>query len=213
MQNRQLPPCSKSRRHLYPTHYWNTAQALTNQWQQLKLEWSLVSARPTARGIKMRAPRHVGTIHGYAINKRTPALLATSQTGSTRNRQHQHHSPVAAALSTQVLLCCETTEPLPQGKTTAWLYRRMPSHASQPAVMQHAPPGVQPAARLYQKKKARLPFSEPQFLLTASQLAATQRAPLVYSPLLYRTKRTLDCPFQGHSFGRPATNRTWLSHY
>jgi hypothetical protein len=55
-QNRQLPPCRKSRRNLYPTDYWNTAQALTNQRQQLKLEWLLVSARPTARGIKMRAP-------------------------------------------------------------------------------------------------------------------------------------------------------------
>jgi hypothetical protein len=54
-------------------------------------------------------------IHGYAINKRTPALLATSQTGSARDRQLHHHSPVAAALSTRVLLCCETTEPLPQG--------------------------------------------------------------------------------------------------
>jgi hypothetical protein len=27
MQTRQLPTCSKSRRHLYPTDYWNTAQA------------------------------------------------------------------------------------------------------------------------------------------------------------------------------------------
>jgi hypothetical protein len=35
----------------------------------------------------------------------------------------------------------------------------------------------QPAARLNQKKNARLPFSGPQFLATASQLAATQRAP------------------------------------
>jgi hypothetical protein len=53
-------------------------------------------------------------IHSYAINKRTPALLATSQTVSARDRQHRHHSPVAAALSTRVLLCCETTEPPPQ---------------------------------------------------------------------------------------------------
>jgi hypothetical protein len=37
MHNRQLPPCSKSRRHLYPTDYWKPAQALTNQRQQLKL--------------------------------------------------------------------------------------------------------------------------------------------------------------------------------
>jgi hypothetical protein len=43
--------------------------------------------------------------------------------------------------------------------------------------MQRALPGVQPAARMYQKKNAQLPFSGPQFLPTASQLAATQRAP------------------------------------
>jgi hypothetical protein len=130
MQNRQLPSCSKSRRNLYPTDYWNTAQALTNQRQQLKLEWSLVSARPTARGIKMRASWHVGTIHGYAINKRTPALL-TSQTGSARDRQHRHHSPVTAAFSTRVLLCCETTARLYQKKNS--LFRATVFADSQPA--------------------------------------------------------------------------------
>jgi hypothetical protein len=50
----------------------------------------------------MRAPRHVGTIHGYAINKRTPALLTSSRTGSARDRQHRHHSPVAAVHSARV---------------------------------------------------------------------------------------------------------------
>jgi hypothetical protein len=161
MQNRQIPPCNKSRRHLYPTDYWNTAQALTNQRQQLKLEWSLVSARPAARDIKMRAPRHIGTIHGYAINKRTPALLTTSQTGSARNRQHRHHLPVAAALSTRVLLGCETTEPLPQRRLRLGCAKR------------------------------RTPFSEPQFLPTASQLAATQRAPPGVQPAARPDKKKI----------------------
>jgi hypothetical protein len=158
MQNRQLPPCSKSRRHWYPTDYWNTAQALTNQRQQLKLDWSLVSARPTARGVKMRAPRHIGTIHGYAIKKRTPALLTTSQTGSARERQQRHHSPVTAALSIRVLLCWETTARLYQKKNA--LFRATVSADSQPA-SRYAARCARCRARCSagKNKNARSPFS------------------------------------------------------
>jgi hypothetical protein len=100
----------------------------------------------------MRAPRHVGTIHGCAINKRTPALLTTSRTGSARDRQrrlHRHHSPVTAALR-------PVYSPL-LGRTK----RRSPFSgplllptASQLAATQRAPPGVQPAARPDKKKIA-----------------------------------------------------------
>jgi hypothetical protein len=75
-------------------------------------------------------------IHGYAINKRTPALL-TSQSGSARDRQHHHHSPVAAALSARV-------------QPAAWLDKRK----SQLAATQRAPPDVQPAAWPDKKKIA-----------------------------------------------------------
>jgi hypothetical protein len=88
----------------------------------------------------MRAPRHIGTIHGYAINKRTPDLLTTSQTGSARDRQHDHQSPVAAALSARVQPAA-----------------RPDKRKSQLAATQRAPPGVQPAA-LLDKMKARYPL-------------------------------------------------------
>jgi hypothetical protein len=160
IQNRQLPSCSKSRRHLYPTDYRNTAQALTNQRQQLKLEWSLVSARPTARGIKMRASRHVGTIHSHAINKRTPALLTTSQTGSARYRQHRHHSPVTASFSTRVLLCCETTARLYQKKNS--LFRATASADSQPA-SHYAARSTRCTARCLAGQKEGHPFQGHSF--------------------------------------------------
>jgi hypothetical protein len=83
----------------------------------------------------MRAPRHVGMIHGYAINKRTPALLTTSQTGSARDRQHHHHRPVAAALSARVQPPARPDE-----------------RKSQLAAMQRAPPSVQPTARPDKRK-------------------------------------------------------------
>jgi hypothetical protein len=79
----------------------------------------------------MPAPLHIGTIHDYAINKRTPALLTTSQPGSAGDRQHRHHSPVTAALSTRVLLCCETTARLYQKKNA--FFRATVSADSQPA--------------------------------------------------------------------------------
>jgi hypothetical protein len=149
----------------------------------------------------MRAPRNVGTIHGYTINKQTPALLTASQTGSARDRQHRqhlHHSPVTAALSTRVLLSCETTVRLYQKKNA--LFRATVSADSQPAsryaarsawctarcsagqkktldrpfhqlaATQCTPPGVQPAARPNKKKNARSPFSGPQFLPTCYKL-------------------------------------------
>jgi hypothetical protein len=83
----------------------------------------------------MWAPRHVGTIHGYAINKRTPALLTMSQTGSTRDCQHHHHRPVAATLSARVPPAV-----------------RLDERKSQLAATQRTPPGVQPAARPDKRK-------------------------------------------------------------
>jgi hypothetical protein len=162
----------------------------------------------------MRAPRHVGTIHGYAINKRTPALL-TSQTGSARDRQHRHHSPVAAALSARVLLCCKTTGPLPQRRLRLGCTKRrtpfsgpqfLPT-ASQPAAMQRAPPCVQPAARPDKKKIALFRAT----VSADSQPASRYAAHSARCTVRCSDGQKEDRPFQGHSFCRPATNRTWLS--
>jgi hypothetical protein len=121
----------------------------------------------------MRAPRHVGTIHGYAISKRTPALL-TSQPGSARDRQHRHHSPVAAAHSA----CVQPTARPDKRKaiqltaTQPPLFRASNSTASQPASqLQH-----------------NRPFSGPASLQPASQLTATQ------PPLFRASKSTASQP-------------------
>jgi hypothetical protein len=103
----------------------------------------------------MRAPRHVGTIYGYAINKRTPALL-TSQTGSARDRQHHHHSPVAAAHSAHVQPAARPDE-----------------RKNQLAAMQCAPPGVQPAA-WPDKRKASQPTATQTPLFRASNSTASK---------------------------------------
>jgi hypothetical protein len=59
----------------------------------------------------------------------------------------------------------------------------------------------QPAARLYQKKNARLPFSGPRLLPTASQLDVTQRAPLGVQPAARPgTKKNARLPFSGPKF-------------
>jgi hypothetical protein len=66
----------------------------------------------------MRPSRHVGKIHGCVINKRTPTLL-TSRTGSTRDRQNRHQSPIAAALSARVLALRRVYRAAATKKTTA----------------------------------------------------------------------------------------------
>jgi hypothetical protein len=59
----------------------------------------------------------------------------------------------------------------------------------------------QPAARLNQKKNAQLPFSGPQFLPTASQIAATQRAPPSVQPTARPDKKkNARLPFSGPQF-------------
>jgi hypothetical protein len=191
MQNRQLPPCSKSRCHLYPTDYWNTAQALPNQRQQLKLEWSLVSAQPAAMGIKMRAPdmvRFTVTLstreHLLYWQRHKPAPLEIASIAITR--QSLPRSRLGYCSAARLPSRCRK-ENWTATKTAAWLYWKMQSHASQLAATQRAPPGVQPAARP-DKKNATAPVPAP-----ASQLTETQNAP------------------DSEQFRRPATNRTWLT--
>jgi hypothetical protein len=155
-QNRQLPPCRKSRRHLYPTDYWNTAQALTKERQQLKLEWWQVSARPTARGIKMRPPDMLA---------RFPVTLSRSE-----HLLYWRHKPAPLEIASIVI----TRQSLPPsrlvyspllGRTIGKSASRYAARSarcrarcsagrkeSQLAATQRAPPGVQPAARPDERK-------------------------------------------------------------
>jgi hypothetical protein len=63
----------------------STVQALTNQRQHLILEWSLVSARPTARCIKMRFTGTLSTSeHLLYWQRHKPAPLEIASISITR---------------------------------------------------------------------------------------------------------------------------------
>jgi hypothetical protein len=151
-------------------------------------------------------------IHGYAINKQTPALLATSQTGSARDRQHHHHSPVAAALSTRVLLFCETTEPLPQRRLQLGCIEECQvTPVSQP-LRSALRPVYSPLLGCTKRRMLDCPFQGHSFCRqTASQPASCFAARSTRCTARCWAGQKEDRPFQGHSFCRPATNHTWLS--
>jgi hypothetical protein len=131
-------------------------------------------------GIKMRAPhmlvRFTVTLstreHLLYWQRHKPAPLEIAITRQSLPRSRLEYCSAARLPSR-----CRKENRTATKKTAARPYWRTPSHGSQLAATRRAPPGVLPAARLYQKKNARLPFSGPQFLPTASQLAATQRTP------------------------------------
>jgi hypothetical protein len=141
----------------------------------------------------MRAPRHVGTIHGYATNKRTPALL-TSQTSPLEiaiTRQSLPRSQLEYCSAARLRLgCTKRRTPLsgPQFLPTA----------SQLAATQRAPPGVQPAARPDKKKNARSPFSGPQFLPTCYESYVVVAVNTDIPQVLHIPPEPKFCPIQSY---------------
>jgi hypothetical protein len=158
VQNRQLPRCSKSRRYLFATAcsmaLGTHTQALPTQHPYLKLQCSLVSARPSDQSIKMRPS---GTLVWFTDKLATSEhqisdlLVATSQpappeTASIASARHsQLRSRLENSSAASLLRQPVTTEDSPaaeplQGRTSS-PQERTPSNTSQTADTTRAPPG------------------------------------------------------------------------